>query len=431
MTISSSSQLVEEIERRIHRGELRPGHRLDPVRVAADRLGLAPNTVAAAYRELADRGMVVGRGRAGTFVEERFSPVGELVPEVPPGVIDLASGRPGPELLPDLAPFLSGLGGSSTTYGDPAVAPELEAAAVRLLTEEGVSGEALFVAGGAGDAIERALEAWLRPGDAVAVEDPGWFAIVDLIRAMGLVPVPVPTDHDGLDPEALASELDRVRAVIITPRAQNPTGGATTGPRSRDLTRVLAARPEVLVVEDDHFGPVAGVDLEAVGPGVQRWVFIRSFSKALGPDLRLAVASGDRATMERIKLRQCVGPGWVSHILQRTVAAMLGSGSVNASMRAATEAYRDRRRMLREALGAAGLGGEATSGVNVWVPVPDEGAAVRRALERGYAVRAGRRFRHRTPPGVRVTISSLDADVAADLSAALAEPDGGGMTRQV
>ncbi len=431
MGIGSASRLVEEIQRRIHDGELAAGDRLEPVRVAAERLGLAPNTVASAYRELSDRGLVVGRGRAGTFVEDRFRPQGQLIPDVPPGVVDLASGRPDPDLLPDLSPFLAGLRGSTTTYGDPAVAPELRTAVVPSLESEGVPAGELAVTGGAGDAIERALGAWLHPGDGVAVEDPGWFAIVDLIRAMGLVPVPVRIDDEGFDPVALSEVLDRIQAVVITPRAQNPTGAATSAARAAEVAGILATRPDVLVVEDDHFGPVSGMELEAVGPAGERWVFIRSFSKALGPDLRVAIASGDPATMERVRLRQCVGPGWISHILQRTVAAMLGSGRIQADMEVASEWYRRRREMLLGALTEVGVAGMGVSGVNIWVPVPEEEVVVRSALERGMAVRAGKRFRHSMPPGVRITVSTLDADTAGEVALALVEGPRSGATRVV
>src|SRR5665811_1837224 len=111
------------------RDRLAPGARLDPVRVAARNLGLAPNTVAAAYRALAERGVVVGRGRQGTFVESQLPAHSQLIPELPPGMVDLASGLPDSELLPDLSPYLAALGGSATTYGDPSVAPEFAEAA--------------------------------------------------------------------------------------------------------------------------------------------------------------------------------------------------------------------------------------------------------------------------------------------------------------
>jgi DNA-binding transcriptional MocR family regulator len=431
MKLAGAADLAASLERRITGGELVPGSRLEPVRAASDRLGLAPNTVAAAYRSLAERGLVVARGRLGTFVEARLRPTSESIPEVPPGLVDLASGEPDPALLPDLAPILAALDGSTATYGDPSVNPGLEAAARQIMAAEGVESRLLAVTGGAVDGIERALGAWLRPGDAVAVEDPGWFAIADLVRAMGLVPVPVAIDSHGIVPDRLVQVLGRVGAVVLTPRAQNPTGAWRSPSRAAELTEVLAARPEVLVIEDDHIGPMAGPPLAVIGPGMERWAYIRSFSKSLGPDLRTAVVTGDDTTLDQLLCRQMVGPGWVSHILQRAVAGLLDSPTVVAGQEKATAAYAERRRFLADALDGNGLPVGGDSGLNLWVPVDDEEAAVRAVRERGYAIRAGSRFRHRSRPGVRVTISQIDERQAGEVAEALAGPPARRMSRAV
>jgi len=65
-------QLSTALAERIHRGSLAPGSRLPTVRALAEDLGLAPNTVAKAYRALADAGLIEGRGRTGTFVADRL-----------------------------------------------------------------------------------------------------------------------------------------------------------------------------------------------------------------------------------------------------------------------------------------------------------------------------------------------------------------------
>jgi DNA-binding transcriptional regulator YhcF (GntR family) len=67
-----SDQLSTAIAERIRRGSLAPGTRLPTVRALAGDLQLAPNTVAKAYRALEDQGLIVGRGRRGTFVTDRL-----------------------------------------------------------------------------------------------------------------------------------------------------------------------------------------------------------------------------------------------------------------------------------------------------------------------------------------------------------------------
>jgi DNA-binding transcriptional MocR family regulator len=284
----------------------------------------------------------------------------------------------------------------------------------------------LAVVGGALDGVERVLQAHLRPGDRVAVDDPGFPPALDLLRAMGLRPEPVPLDDDGPLPEGLAAALAAgCEAFVTTLRAQNPTGAVATPDRLGELRGVLGAHRQVAVVEDDHAGPVAGAPGVTLATGDRpRWAHVRSVSKWLGPDLRLAVLTGDPGTVARVQGRQLVGTGWVSHVLQGLAVAMWSAPGGAALLEQGRETYRRRREALAGALAARGIRAHARSGLNVWVPVADEGTVTRRLLEAGWAVLAGERFRLRSPPAIRVTVSTLDvteADrLAGDVEAAMA-----------
>src|SRR5262249_32097827 len=152
----------------------------------------------------------------------------------------------------------------------------------------------------------------------IVVEDPSWPRIGDLVQALGLAVEPVPVDRRGLDPERLDAAIRRgARAVIATPRGQNPTGPAGDPERRREPRAVLAAHPDVLAIEDDYVARVAGAPYVPVHAVEGRWAVVRSLSKVVGPDLRLAVVAGDALTISRIEGRQRLGPGWVSHILQQ------------------------------------------------------------------------------------------------------------------
>ncbi|HEX3606609.1 MAG TPA: aminotransferase class I/II-fold pyridoxal phosphate-dependent enzyme, partial [Candidatus Dormibacteraeota bacterium] len=309
----TAREIETSVEDAIRAGGLRPGGTLPTVRALAAGLAVSPATVAAAYRELRRRGLVTGAGRAGTRVRD-VPPISPRAPlAVPAGVRDLRTGGPDPTLLPTLFPLPT----PSRLYGEPPVSPRLGRVAAERLAEDGIDTRHLAVVGGALDGVERVLGAWLRPGDVVAVEDPGYGAVLDLVAALGLEVTPLRLDGRGVIPEALAAALARpARAVVLTPRAQNPTGAAWDADRAAELATVLRAHPGVVVIEDDHAGPAAGTPALTVCGGLDTWATVRSVSKWLGPDLRVAVLAGDATTMSRVEGRQALGAGWVSHLLQ-------------------------------------------------------------------------------------------------------------------
>ncbi len=408
-------------------GHLPPGAPLPSVRALAAQLGVSPTTVAGAYADLKRRGVLTSRPRSGVRVAERPPLTAPSDPAVPAGTRDLARGNPDPQLLPDLRHALRRLDLAPRLYGDVAVAPELAAVARGALAADGLAADRLTVVNGALDGVERVLGAHLVPGDRVAVEDPAYASALDLLRALGLVPVPMAIDAEGPRPEGLRAALaDGVEAVLVTPRGQNPTGAAITPVRRRQLERVLERAPEVLVIEDDHLGPVAGAPLQTLTGGRARWAAVRSVSKWLGPDLRLALLTGDAATIARVEGRLALGAGWVSTIAQRIVADLWAGEDAAGLAEQAVTVYGGRRRALIAALAARGIAATGASGLNVWVPVPDEDAAVASLAAAGFAVAPGRRNRLASPAAVRITAATLrrgEAEAVADaVLAGLAPP---------
>jgi DNA-binding transcriptional MocR family regulator len=401
---TTSVNIAASVEGAVAGGKLGAGTLLPPVRTLATHLAVSPATVAAAYRLLQDRGVVVANGRRGTRV--RSAPPIAVPREVPlpRGTRDLSDGNPDPALLPDLAVALRRAASEQRLYGEELNDPELLARAREQFTADKVDGAHIAIVSGALDGIERVLREHLRAGDRVAVEDPSFTGVLDLLGALSLTPVPVLVDDDGLLPADLKRALRTCSAVIVTPRAQNPTGAAFTARRARELRAVLAARPEVVLIEDDHAGPAAGADyLSLIDRNRERWAVIRSVSKFLGPDLRVALLASDAQTHARVEGRQTLGIRWVSHILQRVVVAMWRD---RAPARAG-RVYRERRAALLRALRARGIEGHGVSGLNVWIPVAEESATVQALLHAGWAVKAGERYRIATPPAIRVTIATL------------------------
>ncbi|NEA47980.1 aminotransferase class I/II-fold pyridoxal phosphate-dependent enzyme, partial [Streptomyces sp. SID10815] len=128
---------------------------------------------------------------------------------------------------------------------------------------------------------------------------------LDLVPALGLRAVPVRVDDEGPLPDDVRGALaDGARALIVTDRAQNPTGAAVSAPRARALRAVLGEYPETLLIEDDHGHGIVDLPLHPLAGVTRHWAFVRSVAKAYGPDLRLAVLTGDEVTVDRVRGRQ-------------------------------------------------------------------------------------------------------------------------------
>jgi DNA-binding transcriptional MocR family regulator len=432
---TTAREIAASAEAAIRDGKLGTGAPLPTVRALAEQLGTSPATVNAAYRILRQRGLVIGEGRRGTRVAPRPALSTPHRPRADtPGLRDLSVGMPDPELLPALGPALARIDLPAKTQLDGLeVADEaLLSFAARWFEGDGVHAGAIAVVGGAFDGIQRALDAHLRPGDRVIIEDPAYISIRDLLLALGLVAVPVPVDDLGLIPDRLEAALVKgAEAAVIVPRAQNPVGAALDRARTAELQRLLEPHPRVLIVEDDHAGVISGAPyFSLAGSPRMHWAVIRSVSKFLHPDLRLAVMAGDETTVARVEGRQAVGPRWVSHVLQALVAELVSDPGFEALIDRARDAYGERRRALIDALGERGLDAHGNSGLNVWVPVREEATALRTLEDAGWLALGGERFRIATPPGLRITITTLAGGEAEAIADVLSRTEHAGQRRR-
>ncbi|MGW2117427.1 aminotransferase class I/II-fold pyridoxal phosphate-dependent enzyme [Streptomyces zhihengii] len=413
ITGGTAREIAASVENGVSTGALGPGTALPPVRRLAGELGVSAGTVAAAYKELRDRGVVRTLGRGGTVVAAAPAVASRRPPKVPAGLRDLAGGHPDPACLPVLRPpaRLEPVPGSHRAA--PRL-PALEEAARAWFARDGVPAEAVTFAHGALDCIGRLLATGLRPGDAVAVEDPGFHHLLDLVPALGMRMLPVEVDDEGMRPEGLRSALRAgARALVCSPRGQSPLGARFTPARREALLGVLRDHPDVLVVEDDHNAEISGAPAVTLASGgLPRWAQVRTVSKHLGIDLRWAALACDPATLARHDGRMLLTSGWVSHILQSTVADLLTDPATTRLVSRAAETYAVRREALRAELARHGVGSRGVSGLNVWVPVRDESATVNGLRTRGWWTAAGTRFRIASPPAVRVTTASLTPDEA-------------------
>lgn len=429
ITGTTASDIADSVRGLRERGSLRPGDPLPPVRELAARLGVNRNTAVAAYRQLAQAGLVVSRGRAGTAIAgvEAVAQEGYAADTV---LRDVGTGNPDPSLIPDPSGALATVTGRPVLYGEPVIDRGLDAWSREWIGADLVERDfRVTITSGAVDAVERLLAQALMRDDAVALEDPCFLASIHTVRLGGYRAVPVPVDAEGMTVDGLRSALDAgVRAVICTPRAQNPTGASLSSRRAAALREVLAEHPYVLVIEDDHFSLLSRRPYETlIGPAHRRFALIRSVSKFLGPDMCLAIAATDPETAERLSMRLSPGTTWVSHLLQRLTLAQLTDDRAMSIIAKASEHYAARNAEFAERLRAEGLGVPESDGLSLWIELSRPARRVAEQLmRRGWLARTGDEFalddRAEASRHLRLTVHDLsDADaetLVTDLVAA-------------
>ena len=421
----SARGLAQAVSRAVRDGALAPGAKLPPIRALASRLGLSPTTVSAGWALLARSGAIRTDGRRGTTVAGLQDPgpgrYHRALDRALDFTLDLSTGIPDPALLPNLRPALSELttAGIPGSYLDDPVLPRLLEV---LLAQWPYPPEELMVVDGAMDGLDLVSRSLLRFGDRVVVEHPAFPPLLDLLESIGVEVVGVPVDVAGLCPEPLAAALHTpTAAVFLQPRAQNPTGASMTEERARGLAPILA-QAGMPVVEDDSAGAVAASAPISLG----RWIpdqviHIRSFSKSHGPDLRLAAMSGPSELVREILHRRQLGQGWSSRLLQRILLSLLTDPAAVAAVDQARDEYTRRRGALVAALTSRDVEVSGGDGLNLWVPVHDEAAAIVRLASQGVGVTPGAPF-DVLPGGrghVRVTVG-LVADGYDELAEILA-----------
>lgn len=417
------------IARQIRRGELSPGDRLPTVRDVAAQLGVSPATVSEAWQALRRAGLIESRGRAGSFVRSEPRPwlsprVQGLVGYVEGLPLDLSRGTPDPALLPALAPAFARVRPTADTnvYQEAPVLPELRK---ELEASWPYQAEVISVVNGSQDAVARTLEQVVGFGDRVAIESPGFPAFLDILDVLGAEIVPLDLDDKGVTVASLTRALKgKPSAVLLQPRAQNPTGVSMSLRRAEDLARaVKRAGGSTIVIEDDHSGAIS------VGPDVSlgvwlpdRVVHVRGFSKSHGPDLRIAALGGPASVLDRVVARRMLEAGWTSRMLQTILLDLLVEERAVESVETARRTYAERQAAVCAALAEHGVDVPVPDGINLWLPVADERAALVQLTTAGIRAAGGAPFLA-APSGedhVRVTTGLVEVAAASHVATALA-----------
>ncbi|MEO8737906.1 MAG: PLP-dependent aminotransferase family protein, partial [Edaphobacter sp.] len=329
-------QIANAVCQAIRSGQLKPGDRLPTVRALATGLGVSLTTVTTAFKSLTESGWTRGEIGRGTFVEERGGyeilassvsmPAARVSPRINspwrkralvssmerlrssfPTAANCSFGGPDPSLLPLkiirrhwLAVF-NDVTNRDLQYKTVSPLESLAEVLSARLVADGipVTSRDILVGSSAQQFMVLATDVISRlggsPEPVVAVEQPGYYTIFDAWDHAGVQMMGIETDGNGARPESVESAiLSGANAVLLTPRAHNPTGACWTPARLQALGDVLSRHPHVFAIEDDHFGDIANDrsgSLLADARIEDRVIYIRSFSKSIAPDLRLSVAA--------------------------------------------------------------------------------------------------------------------------------------------
>ena len=441
-------QISRAIAGDIRRGRLKAGALLPGSRTLAATLGVHRNTVLAAYRELEAEGWIEPGARstrvAGSlpsqpprspapraapgFAFEPFAPL-PPAPVLAKGTLSLGGGFPDGRLVPTdlLARALRRAlkaKAAPLDYGDPAGDARFRAALSLMLGEmRGLAagpGEIVVTAGSQQglDLLGRAL---LKPGDLVAVEDPGYPRAWATLRAAGARLAPLPVDGEGLVVEALEALLAKgpVRALYTTPHHQYPSMATLSAPRRLRLLE-LARKHRVAIIEDDydfefHYEgrpvlPLASADTAGVV------IYVGTLSKVLAPGLRLGFIAAPPALAAALAARRAVMDYQGNQAFERAVAELMEDGLLQRHVRKMRRVYEERRAVLVEELEKR-LGPRLafdlpTGGMSLWaravgVPLPRWAEKCR---AQGVAFHWGAAFDfHRRPiPYLRLGFAALN-----------------------
>jgi len=441
-------QISRAVTSDIRRGRLKAGALLPGSRTLAATLGVHRNTVLAAYRELEAEGWIEPGARSTRVAENlpsrpataavsRTAPGYEVAPfaplpsppALPKGTLSLGGGFPDGRLVPTdlLARALRRAlkaKAAPLDYGDPQGDGRFRAALSLMLGEmRGLANrpEEIVVTSGSQMGIDLLARTLLRPGDVVAVEDPGYPRAWAALRAAGAELEPVRVDTQGLDVDALEALMARrpLRAIYTTPHHQYPSMATMSAPRRMRLLE-LARRHRIAIIEDDydfefHYDgrpvlPLASADTGGVV------IYLGTLSKVLAPGLRLGFIAAPAAMAGVLARHRAITDYQGNQAFERAVAELMEDGLLQRHVRRMRRVYEERRDILSDELerrlGPRLSFERPTGGMSLWAKAEDVALPrwAARCLERGVAFHWGAAFdfRQRPIPFLRLGFAALD-----------------------
>src|SRR6266566_1283977 len=474
-------QLRDQLRALVHAGDLRPGDRIPASRELATMLGVHRTTVANAYAELESEGLIQGHVGRGTFIkgngnglkitppappvlngdggirwellfaDERGEEVlSRLTANVPEDALSFVMARPAQEFFPieELQTCVNAVlrreGADVLNLGPSDGYPPLKEALLEMLHHDGIAAkdENLLITDGCQQSFDLISKAFVRPGDAVIMENTNYHGEVSIFHGARArcLSVPMRTDAEpgatlGLDLEALEATLaaNRVKLIVLTPDFQNPTGTSMPLVSRRKLLE-LASRHQVPVVEDHIYARLHSRDERL--PSLKHMdrsnlvIHIDSFSKVAFPGLRVGWIVAPAAAIERLRLVKQTTDLHTDQLAQASLAEFLRRGYFSKHLSKMRKLYATRLSVLDEALHK--YMPEDTrwtrpeGGMCLWLELPpgfDASELLIHAKERGLLFAPGRYFyvQSHLPNTLRLGFANLNEKELVRGAATLAD----------
>jgi len=419
MQEKSAGGIVAKIRDDIEQGHLITGTSLPSIRDNAALIGVNRNTVAAAYQKLTMAGLIEKKGRKMCVSRRPFNFNTTDTIILPEGVKDLSIVNPDHKFIPAISHLSAHiLSEPQALYGTQPDNPNLVNKFKELAASQGINDCESMIVAGTTEGMERLLLDYLNPGDQIIVEDPCYMKLLYLLRSMGITPTPVPMMAEGMDIKTLTDKINhKTKAIVLTPRAQNPTGASYSQKRAQEIHDELKKYPDLLVIEDEHLGPLSSLPYHStIDKTRKNWAIFCSIAKYLGPDYRIAAMLASPTTINRMKSRRAAGSHWVSHMIQKLVYAVWTDSQTIETIITAKKAYQNRRIHMMDALRKQGIHAESDDGMFIWLPTEHAELISAHLYRTGWNVRTGRDFCIKAKNGLRITTALIATNEAEQLA---------------
>jgi DNA-binding transcriptional MocR family regulator len=445
---NSTQRVVQHLRRRV--AGSKAGARLPSVRELMSELGVSPLTVRRAFQELVAVGLIDARPGQGTFVADASPPIvasdfaWQSLALGPAQIADDAIRA----LLATPPPHAVNFGGGYLP-DDLQALPQLSAAMARVSRRPGVWGRMpsqgieplrrwfaqelgggigahdVIIAPGSQAGISAVFRALVAPDAPLLVESPTYVGAIIVARALRLPLVPVPTDAEGIVPDALADAFASTGARVLyaQPTFANPSGATLAAERRRQVLDIVT-RAGAFLVEDD-WGRDFGIDAPPPTPLVAsdpdgHVVYLRSLTKSAAPGLRISTIVAKGGALARLLSARTIADFFISGPIQETALELVTSPAWARHLRALRASLLVRRDALvgalRSELGPACLPLIPAGGLHLWVRLPDHVNDVEfaaRAQAVGVVVSAGRQWFPAEPTGAFLRMSFATAALDA------------------